>query len=118
MKKKVFDLKEIKYIGLLFLIALVIFKIAFFKEGFWSLTRNVVFLFWLFAIPGHFLMVYWKDKINFLERFFIGFLFSAAMIGIFSYYIGIIGLNIKYHFVLLPLLFIVVGIIFNLKRSS
>ena len=119
MKKEVFELakKELKYVGILFLLVLIIFKIAFYKENLVVLFRNVLSLFWLFVLPGYFIMLHWKEKIGFLERFIIGIALSAAIIGIFSYYLGLIGLNIKYHTILLPLVLILIGIIINLRES-
>ena len=119
MKKEVFEIikKELKYMGILFLLVLIIFKIAFYKENLVVLFRNVLSLFWLFVLPGYFIMLYWKEKIGFLERFIIGIALSAAIIGIFSYYLGLIGLNIKYHTILLPLVLILIGIIINLRES-
>ncbi len=119
MKKEVFNLikKEFQYIGILFLLSLVIFKIAFFKENFIVLLRNVLSLFWLFVLPGYSIMLYWREKINFLERIVVGIALSAATIGIFSYYIGLLGLNIKFHTVLLPLVLILVGLYLVLKKK-
>ena len=116
MKKEIFDLKEIKYLGILFLLALIIFKIAFFKENIVVLIRTVVSLFLLFALPGYFIMLYWKEKIDFLERFVVGISLSAAIIGIFSYYTGLLGLDIKYHMFLLPVVLILIGIIINIRK--
>ncbi len=118
MKKEAFDLKELQYLGILFTAALIIFKIAFFKEEIIILLRNISSLFWLFVLPGYFIMHYWKEKIGFVERFFIGTLLSAAIIGISSYYIGIAGLNIKFHAIILPLIIIFAGVMINLKRSD
>ena len=118
MKKEIFDLKELKYLGLLFILVLIIFKIAFFKENIAVLLRNVLSLFWLFAIPGYFIMLYWKEHLGFTERFVIGIAISAAIIGIFSYYLGLIGLNIKFHYILLPILLIIIGIFFNFSKKD
>jgi len=118
LKKEVFDFKELKYVGFLFIIAIIIFKIAFFKESFIILIRNVLSLFWLFVLPGYFLMLYWKEKLEFTERFVIGIVLSAAIIGIFSYYLGLIGLNIKYHTIVLPLILILIGVIINFRKSK
>ena len=118
MKKEVFELvkKELQYIGILFLLVLTIFKIAFFKENLVVLLRNVLSLFWLFALPGYFIMLYWKKQLRFVERLVIGVAMAAAIIGISSYYIGLIGLNIKYHSVALPLILILIGIIINFRK--
>jgi uncharacterized membrane protein len=118
LKKETFELikKESQYIGLLFLLALIAFKIAFFKEDIAVLLRNVLSLFWLFALPGYFITFYWKEKLGFLERFIIGIALSAAIIGISSYYIGLVGLDIKYHAIALPLILILIGIVINLRK--
>src|SRR3989344_5829700 len=113
LRKEVFDLvrKELVHISLLFLLVLFIFKIAFFKENLVVLLRTVLSLFWLFVLPGYFIMLYWKERLEFIERIVIGIALSAGVIGVFSYYLGIIGLNIKYHAVLLPLAVIIAGLI-------
>ena len=122
MKKEIFNVlkKELPYIGILFLFSIAIFKIVFFKDTIVILLRSVLALFWLFVLPGYCIMLYWNEKLEFIERFIIGIIFSAGATGIFSYYIGLIGLNIKYHTVLLPLVIIVIGmiIVLNKKNSS
>ena len=118
MKKEVFETikKEMKYTGILFLLALAIFKIAFFKEDFIVLSRSVLSIFWLFVLPGYFILLYWRQKLEFFERFIIGIALSAGVIGISSYYLGLIGLNIKYHIFVLPLALILIGIAINLRK--
>jgi len=116
LKKEIFDFKELKYLGILFLLALIVFKIAFFKENLIVLFRTVFSLFWLFALPGYFIMLYWKEKLGFLERFVIGILMSAAIIGITSYYLGLWILSIKYHAIVLPLSLIAIGIAINMRK--
>jgi|TARA_B100002003_G_C13844079_1_gene414112 uncharacterized membrane protein len=119
LKKEVFSLlkKELAYILALFVIFLIIFKIIYFKEGFLIVLRTVLSLFWLFALPGYFAMFYWREKIGFTERFVVGIAFSAAIIGILSYYLGLIGLNIKFHVILLPLAIIITGFFFLFKEK-
>lgn len=120
MSKETFDLmkKEGIYIGILFLAVLIIFKVIYFNENLVILLRFVLSLFWMFALPGYFLMLYWKEKLDFAERFVIGIALSAAIIGISSYYIGLMGLNIKYHGILLPILMILVGIGVNVRKNQ
>lgn len=115
MKKEVFEKlkKELAYIGLIFIIALVSFKIAFFKENMAVLLRNVLSVFWLFALPGYSIMFYWHEKLSFLERFIAGTALSAAAMGVFSYYSGLAGINIKYHAILLPSVLILIGAAIN-----
>ena len=61
-------------------------------------------------------MIYLREKIDFIERFIIGIALAAGMIGIISYYVGLMGLNVKYHAIVLPLFLILIGLIFNLRR--
>jgi uncharacterized membrane protein len=119
LKKEVFSLlkKEFAYILALFVIFLIIFKIIFFKSDFFIVFKTVLSIFWLFALPGYFLMLYWHEKLRFTERLTIGIAFSAAIIGILSYYLGLIGLNIKFHVILLPLVMILVGGFVGYRKS-
>ena len=118
MKKEILSKlkKEICIIGILLVLFILIFKIIFFKENLMVVFRTVLSLFWMFIIPGYFILFYWKEKLNFTERLIIGIALSAAITGIFSYYLGIIGINIKYHTIILPLIMIFIGILINLKE--
>ena len=108
--------KELGYMGILFILFILIFKIVFFKENLMVVFRTVLSIFWMLIMPGYFILFYWKEKLNFTERLIIGIAFSAAVIGISSYYLGVAGLNIKYHTVILPLIIILAGILINLKE--
>ena len=118
LKKEIFDLKELKYLGILFLLALIAFKISFFRENSIILLRSVVAIFWLFVLPGYFIMLYWKNKLDFIERAVAGIGISAAIMGILSYYISLAGLNLRFHAVILPLIIIFAGVVINLKKSD
>lgn len=102
--------------GILFILFVLIFKIIFFKEDLMVVFRMVISIFWLFVITGYAAMFYWNKKLGFIERLIIGIALSAAVIGISSYYLGIAGLNIKYHTVILPLVMIFIGIFLNFKE--
>ena len=116
MKNEVFEKikAELFYLLIAFVIAVVIFEIAFYKENFINLLRIVLSLFWLFVLPGYFMMLYWQDKLEFMERFVIGIFLAAGIIGISSYYFGLIGLNVEYHSILLPSILILVCSLINL----
>ena len=120
LKKEVFSAikKEFQYIGILFLVVFIIFKIAFFNENLIVLFRNVLSLFWLFVLPGYFLMFYWNEKLEFMERLLIGSALSAGLIGILSYYSGLVGLNVKYHAILLPLALMIISFIAVIRKYN
>lgn len=118
LKKELFNLvkKELQYIGILFVVALVMFKVVFFKENLIVIFRVVLSLFWLFILPGYFLMLYWKEKLEFIERFIIGIALSLAVVGTLSYYLGLFGLHIKFQTIILPLVLIAAGIWINMRK--
>ncbi|MBS3114036.1 hypothetical protein J4448_02960 [Candidatus Woesearchaeota archaeon] len=120
MKKELFELvkKEFKQVGILFALGLIIFKIVFFNENLIVVFRNVLSLFWLFVLPGYFIMLYWAEKLDFVERLIIGTAVAAGIAGILSYYLGLFGLNIKYHAILLPPAIIAAGFIIATRKKE
>ena len=110
--------KDFSYLLISYLIVIIIFKIGFYKESLFSLARILFSLYWIFAIPGIFITHTFSSRMKFIERFFIGFGIGAAIIGLFSYYIGLVGFHVKYHGVLLPLIVIIVTIIIILKKKE
>ncbi len=111
--------KEAKYLGILFVLLVVIFKIVFFKEGIFNIIKLFLGIFWVFIIPGFVLMYYWAEKLNFLERLLIGTAVSAAVISIASYYIGLVfGLHVKYHGFLLPIIFLIIDYFILRKKKT
>ena len=119
LKKEAFDSlrKELQHLGILLLVLLIIFKIIFFNDDLFVIIKMVLSLFWLFILPGYFAIFYWHDKLDFIERLVIGAALSAAIIGGTSYYLGLAGLNIKYHGILLPLIIIAVSWIIIMKKK-
>jgi len=120
LKKEIFEdiKKELLNLGILFFIVLVIFKIVFFKEQFFVLIKTVLSLFWLFVLPGYFAILYWKNKLDFIERLVMGIVLGISMVGITSYYLGLTGLHIKFHFIVLPPLIIVIGGFLYLRKNK
>jgi len=110
--------KELAYLGVLFLTAFIIFQIAFYKEKVLVNLRVVFSVFWLFVLPGFYLLYNWHEKLSFIERVFLGIAVSTAVIALFSYYLGLAGLHIKSHHILLPVVFLLVdGVILYRKAG-
>ena len=107
---------ELYYLGALFLIFLVLLKIIFYKEGFLLIFRIVLTIFYLFIMPGYFLMSIWDDELDFLERIVIGFGIGAAIIGVFGYLLRLIGVNIMYSMIFLPIITSVISV--YLRRNA
>lgn len=118
MNKEAFNTirKELSNVGFLFIAVFMIFKLVYYKDPLLTSLRFAASLFWMFVLSSYFIMLYWKDKLDFTERLIIGIGLSAAVIGIASYYIGLMGLNISYHGIFLPLIMIVTGLTVSWKK--
>lgn len=113
------ELKDIINLGLVMIIVLTAMKIAFYKESILVIVRSSLSLFWILILPGFAIMHYWDDKLDFIEKLIIGAIVSAGATGILSYYLGLLGINIKYHVWIIPPLLIVIGIfLFFIKRKN
>lgn len=104
------------YLGAIFVLLIVALKIVFYKELFFNVLKMGFGIYLIFIIPGFCMMYFWYDELNFLTRFAVGAALGAAVIGILSYYLGIIGLNLKYHIFILPLAASAAGLFFNRKK--
>ena|SRR3989338_3643545 len=85
------------------IVLIILFKAVFFKESILTVFRTAFSIFWLWIVPGYAIMLYWQN-LSFLERAVAGTAIGMAISSIASYYLGLIGLNLRFHAVLLPLL--------------
>ena len=120
LKKEVFELlkKESLYLLYLLLAILLVLKIAFYNDSFIVTLRSTLAVFWLFIIPGYFGMLYWHENLDFVQRIVIGAAVAAGLMGTISYYLGLMGLNIKYHMILLPVLVIILGLLLSMTNKN
>jgi hypothetical protein len=105
----------IALIAVLALLAIVM-KLAFYQENVLVTTRTALALWWLLVVPGYFLLEHWKGRIGTTERIVVGATAAAAVIAIVSYYLGLLGLHLKYHGIVLPVCMMLVGIFLS-KRA-
>lgn len=112
MKKKHFNVlkKELVYLGMLLVFLLIVLQAAFYKQNILTTFKLALSLTWLFILPGYCILLYWHHKINFIERIVAGTVIAAGIMGMFSYYLGIVGLTISAHTILLPILFVAAGL--------
>lgn len=110
--------QEFVWLVLLAVAGLIGFKIVFYNESLLVLLRAIAALVWLFVLPGFLLMYYWHDKLAFTERLVAGIFVSAVLVGIPSYYLGLLGLHIAYHGIALPLAIIAFGIVLIHKAEK
>jgi hypothetical protein len=103
--------KEGAYLLLVLLALFAALKIAFFREDAIIVFRTAFALFWLFVLPGFSVLLYWKEHLSFLQRLIISIPLSAALIGIASYYLALVGFNVNYHAYILPPVMIAAGVV-------
>ena len=94
----------------LYLALSIVFQIAFYRESVVIVQRFLGGLYWLFVLPGATLLLAWGDRWGFVERAVAGTALVFAVIGTASYYLGIVGLHVKYHGFLFTPVLIVIGI--------
>ncbi|MBN1156904.1 hypothetical protein JXA85_04755 [Candidatus Woesearchaeota archaeon] len=109
--------KESMYLLGLLLAFMLVLKIVFHKEGFSVIIRTALSFFWLLVLPAFSIMYYWKKYLSFGERFIISIPLNAAVTGILSYNLGLIGLHSRYHGIVIPVVMLAVGTLIILKKK-
>lgn len=103
---------ESKYLLILTVVFIIIFKIIFYNESIITLIWAVISFFLTFTIPGFIICYLWHEKIDFIERFIVGNMIGMISVGIISYNISVYtNANIKYISILSP---IIVATIFGI----
>src|SRR3989344_4352445 len=96
--------KEGKIMLMVLAALLIVFKIVFYNESLLVIGRTALGFFWLFVLPGYALMLFWRGRLDFLERLFLGTTTAIALISLASYYLTLNGLiNIHWQWIVLPL---------------
>lgn len=101
--------KEFLYLGTAFVASILVLKIVFYKEAFANLFLVVFGFFWLFVVPGYALTLCMVEKFSLGIRIILGSALTLALLGTISYYLGIAGLNLKFHPYFLPIVIILIG---------
>ena len=120
-KEIALDKSEIKNeaIGLISTAAILVIamKMIFYRQDFITTTRTALSLFWMLTLPGYALLYYWKEKLGFMERIVAGTAAGAAVTAIASYYLGIAGLHVKYHGIVLPVAMLIASAIVAKRKK-
>ncbi|MBI2139371.1 hypothetical protein HYU14_00485 [Candidatus Woesearchaeota archaeon] len=106
-----------KKIGLGFAAAAILLQAVFYRGSFFVIFKMSLSLFWLFVIPGFFLLYLFRKEMPFLERFVMGTILGMAFFGVIGYNLRIIGMAAIYQAWLLPILGIGIGA-FALSRRE
>ncbi len=106
--------QELKWLAIGYIILSIAIFIAFQKSSLVEILRTTASVYWLFVLPGYALML--CSKKGFVERFIIGLSVQTAIIGLASYYAGLLGWHVATHGIILPLFSIIIGIILWWKK--
>ena len=102
--------KELRSVGVYFVIVLMILQVIYFKSSIVTTLRVALSFFWLFVVPGLCVLFYWRKQLVFVERALISIPIGVAILGVTSYFLGLGGLHVKYHGYLVPGVVVVVTV--------
>ncbi len=106
---KLDNLSEFEKIVLSIIVGTLIIRIIFFAESWVVVLKICMMIYGMFILPG-IGMTYLLKEISFFERLALSVAISAAMLGTSAYYLGILGVHVKYSAVALPVFFIIVSL--------
>ncbi len=111
MKERFDSLKEeLQWVALAAALIFALMQVAFYKGSILENLRSALSLLWLFVLPGYAITLRWKEHISLFERLAAGSLLAAGMMGIASYYSGLMGLHVQFHAMVLPPMIMIAGI--------
>jgi uncharacterized membrane protein len=108
---------ESKYLVYSFTAACIFTKIIFYNEEILTIIRLIASWYHLFLLPGFAWLYYWNE-LSFINRFIISFGVSLAVVGISSYYFGLLGFGLRIYAYLIPAIIVLLGYIFNGTRKE
>ena len=110
MREQVRELKqEAKWLAATFAVFFIIVYIAHRDESVAVVARTAAAIYWLFVIPGYAVMFYWRAHLGFVERVVAGTAAAMVVVGVASYYLGLIGLKLQNQTLILPALVIIIS---------
>jgi hypothetical protein len=102
---------ELKHLGLILLVMFIFFKLHYNKESIGVLVKLALAHFFLFIVPGYCLMLYYFERLDFFERFFIGLGLGYGVQPLILYTINvIIEVNILQYNKIVSIGMIILGI--------
>ena len=94
-----------------YLLLSVVFQLVFYRESIVVVQRFLGGLYWIFIFPGATLLLAGGDRWGFVERVVAGSALALAVVGTVSYYLGILGLHVRYHGWLLTPMLLTIGVV-------
>ncbi len=109
--------KEFKKIAIIFAVVYLFFQLHYSKENPFTVFRLVLAHFYLFILPGYFLLLAYIKKIKFEYRLFIGAGLGYALQSYLGFFITLVfHINMKAYYLITPLVIIAVGMYLSRKE--
>lgn len=101
--------QEAKWLAATFAVFLIIVYIAYRDESVAVVARTAAAIYWLFVIPGYAVMFHWRGHLGFVERVVVGTVAAMVVVGVSSYYLGLIGLKLQNQTLILPAAVVIIS---------
>lgn len=89
-------IKDLSIHILIFILLIILIKIIFFKESLFNILKIIGTIYLILIIPGFLIIYLFKNSsFSFFERYILGIALSISSIGLFVYYLNILGINLK-----------------------
>lgn len=98
-----------------FVYSFLVLKIVFYNEPFFSVLNYAIALGVITYIPGYLLTKKLLEHDE--QRLLFGSMISLTIIGVASYYLGLLGMHLNLTSFLLPALLITTGLILTWKKK-
>ena len=106
-----FFISEIAYLAAIFAAIIIIFKVAFYKEDILNIIKITSSFYWLYTLPGYAIMLNFTSVFDFKIRFILGNVVGIGTTAFISYLLGITGVNIIYHWMIVPEIVIIFSLL-------
>ncbi len=111
-------LSEVKLLLGSIIFILVLLKVMFYKEPTLSVMKTGFSFWYLTVLPGYAFVRNSFKKSGVLEKMLLSLAVGASLLGILSYYLGLLGIHVKYHAYIIPPALILTGVLIGLKNKD
>lgn len=90
--------------------AMALAKATFYRESLQFLVPFVAKLFLIFVVPGYVLFLFARETIPFSRRLVLGIGINLGLLLALSYTLGMVGIHLRYHHLIIPPLITILGV--------
>lgn len=102
--------RELLWLCAIFLGMVVLAKATFYRESLRFLFPFVAKLFLIFVFPGYTLLLFQRETIGLSRRIALGIGINLGLLLTLSYTLGMVGIHLRYHHLIIPLPITILGL--------